>query len=345
MEKRFDSIDIAKFIAAIFVVAIHSNPLAEVSPLLDFIVSNGIARIAVPFFFITSAFFFFKNGCSWGRATKYCNRLLILYLSWFIVSLPKTIFDRFVCSEYPLGETVFRFVRSFFLTSTFSGSWFIVSCIFCALLFSKLEQLEDRKRTIITIIISVISYLWCVLTSEFGNCFNDLGISGFYKVYELIFAKPYCSIIVGIPYFAMGRYFAKHSEQIIDKVSKKKRLLYIALLLILLLAEVYASYTYNLGLSSDCYLFLLPSIAVIFPLILSVNIQVSNARIFRISSTIIFFSQFMLLYGCEFVEWYFSIQIINFCKFLFAIAFGLLLTWIILKLQNKKGFGWLKYFY
>lgn len=343
MEKRFDSIDIAKFIAAIFVVAIHSNPLIEISPLLDFIVCNGIARLAVPFFFITSAYFFFSNGCSGGP--RYCNRLLILYLLWFIVSLPKTIFDRFVCSEYSLGETIFRFIRSFFVTSTFSGSWFIVSCIFCALLFSKLEQLEDQNRTVITIVISAVSYFWCVFTSEFGNCFDNLGISGFYKIYELIFSKPYCSIIVGIPYFAIGRYFAKHSQQIIDKASNKKRLLSLVPLLIFLLAEVYISYAYNLGLSSDCYLFLLPCITVIFPLILSVDIHISNARLLRISSTIIFFSQFMSLYVCEFIEWYFKIQIINLCKFLFAVAFGLFLTWIILKLQNKKGFGWLKYFY
>lgn len=342
MKKNYDSIDLFKFIFCILIVALHADALYDFSPVLNTMVCEGIARLGVPFFFVASAFFFFKKPVTWENTKKYCKRLLILYAAWFIVSLPKTVFDRFICSDYSLIETVIRFVRSFFVTSTFSGSWFIVSCIWCALLYYLLERQTEKRRRVITIVISVVIYLWTVLAAAYGTLIQNPGAKTFYDYYTLILGSPYCSLIVGVPYFALGRFFAKNENSV---KNKKAAVVGFAVCFALLMAEVWLTNTHGLVRATDCYLMLLPCIYFLFPLISGWEIRLKNARLLRVSSTIIFFSQFLFLFACELAEYALHIIIPNVCKFLFAVVAGFLLTWIILKLKDKKGFGWLRWFY
>lgn len=81
-----------KMIAAIFVVAIHSQPF---SGLTEVLVIYLFARIAVPFFFVASAFFFFKKPVEQQNIKGYVRRLAILYIFWFIIELPITILHSF----------------------------------------------------------------------------------------------------------------------------------------------------------------------------------------------------------------------------------------------------------
>ena len=223
MKRNYDAVDLAKFVLSIFIVALHADALYDVSPLLNTMVCGGIARLGVPFFFVVSAFFFFAKPVTWVGTKNYCKRLLTLYAAWFVVSIPKTIFDRFYCSDYPFGETLFRFVRSFFVTSTFSGSWFLVSCLWCALLYYWLEQRSEKVRRGITVGLSVVVYLWVVFSSAYGKLMTPLGMDGFYRVYSLLLASPYTSFLVGIPYFALGRYFAKRYYVNLGGVLRKER--------------------------------------------------------------------------------------------------------------------------
>lgn len=343
MIKNYDSIDITKFIASIFVVALHASALYDINPLLNTIVFEGIARLAVPLFFVISAFFFFQKEVTWERTKHYCKRLVVLYLAWFIVSIPKTIFDRFICSPYPIGETIFRFARSFFVTSTFSGSWFIISCVFCALLFYKLEQLREPKRRIITILIAIIVYLWITFTSAYGKLIDVIGIRELYDIYELVLANPYNSFLVGVPYFALGRVFAKNENR--GGTYSRPNCLLAFVSFMLLVVEVYLTNTNGLVKATDCYLLLLPCVFFLFPIVCNWNNSIQNARKYRIASTIIFFSQFLLLFMCEFVEWVMKITIPCMGKFVFTIVAALVLVWVVLKFQDRKGFGWLRYFY
>lgn len=347
MKKNYDSIDLFKFIFSILIVALHADALYDFSPLANAFVCGGIARLGVPFFFVASAFFFFKKLVTWNNTKKYCKRLLILYAAWFIVSLPKTVFDRFICSDYPLPETIFRFIRSFFVTSTFSGSWFIVSCIWCALLFYLLEKQKTSVRRTIVIALSILVYAWTVFTSAYGNSLENLGLGGFYAKYTLLFGSPYCSFIVGIPYFAIGRYFAVKDSKKQEGEGSKRPIAYagLAACLALLLTEVRFTNARGLTASTDCYIMLLPTTVFLFMIIKDLGLEIKRAKLLRVASTILFFSQFILLFTCELAEWAFKIMIPNIGKFLFAALFGLFLTWLILKLQDKKGFGWLRRFY
>ena len=56
-DKNYVGLDCFRLFAAFLVIAIHTSPLLSFSETGDFILTRIIARVAVPFFFMTSGFF------------------------------------------------------------------------------------------------------------------------------------------------------------------------------------------------------------------------------------------------------------------------------------------------
>ena len=83
--KNFNSIDIAKFVMAILVMSIHIS--TGLSPSTNDFLSNCLARIAVPFFFIASGFFFFRKteNLEFKNLIKTLKRIFLLFLGWTII--------------------------------------------------------------------------------------------------------------------------------------------------------------------------------------------------------------------------------------------------------------------
>lgn len=55
--KDYAGIDFFRIIAALLIITIHTSPLLTYSETGDFILTRILARIAVPFFLMTSGFF------------------------------------------------------------------------------------------------------------------------------------------------------------------------------------------------------------------------------------------------------------------------------------------------
>ena len=61
MKRQYASIDIARYVSALLVVCIHTFPFLEISETFNTYFIHTVCRLAVPFFFTTSGFFFFRN--------------------------------------------------------------------------------------------------------------------------------------------------------------------------------------------------------------------------------------------------------------------------------------------
>ena len=59
--KQYKSLDFAKFVCAILIIVLHTDPFSSYSKLLTFGFRNIVTVIAVPFFFATSGFLAFKK--------------------------------------------------------------------------------------------------------------------------------------------------------------------------------------------------------------------------------------------------------------------------------------------
>ena len=340
LKRSYNSIDLMKFILCFLVVAIHSDPFEDISPFLNRLFL-GVERLAVPLFFIASGFFLFKGGpLDKYQLVKYLKRMGLLYFAWFFISLPITIFNRFLMGEGSLSVKLFLFVKNFFFTSTFSGSWFLASCFFCTILFYFIYKWFPSKGGRIVIALSALAYLLCVSTSAWGNLMDGIGLRQSYNNLVFWFAKPYTSIIVGVPYFATGKYIAKKEDEL-----ESPHWLLILTLITLLLLEVYYTYTKQLCNSTDCYIMLLPCAYCVFVTSLKMDLKLKHPVEMRKTSTIVFFSQFIWLFLIEFVEWQFHIIIPHMGKFFIAVVLCLLTSFAVITLQKKRRFSWLRFFY
>lgn len=112
-----------------------------------------------------------------------------------------------------------------------------------------------------------------------------------------------------------------------------------------LFLEVDLTNRYSLARATDCYLMLLPCTFFLFPKILDWKIELKQAKWLRVASTIIFFSQFLLLFASEIAEWMLKVTIPCLAKFSFATLCGLAITGMAILMSNRTGLRWLKYFY
>ena len=122
----FPDLDIVKLLMAILVVEIHTRPFGATS------LVQGVDCVAVPFFFISSAFLCFRglntaqfsnsksSACTRVRNTT--KRLLQLYLIWTLIYIPVSLFGYINSGLTPL-KTLLYFIRGTILVGENIYTW------------------------------------------------------------------------------------------------------------------------------------------------------------------------------------------------------------------------------
>ncbi len=121
---QYYAVDIAKFVFAFIVVAAHMSPFGSFTATGDVLLIQGIARIVVPFFFLTSSFLFFskmqpdilKGAPSVRSLWRYVERIGIMYFFWTLL-INGLLALGYLINGVKAG--VFQLTRSFFLTAAY----------------------------------------------------------------------------------------------------------------------------------------------------------------------------------------------------------------------------------
>jgi len=337
--KNYDAIDLMKFIASIFVVALHTDAFFDINKNIFIFVCNGLSRLAVPLFFISSAYFLYlpeQNGLSKKRKMKYIKRLAILYSVWFIIYLPITIYNKFYLSEFTFLETIFRYFRSLLFSGGFSGAWYLSSCIFCTWLFKKIDDIGGGGKDKEIYIFIILIYILCVITSSYNKILDICHLRNVYNIYEMLFCQPYLSIIAGIPYFYIGRYLARNQK-------KKISIIVTIIAILLFISEVFIVNKFNLGKPINHYFSLAPCAYIVFINIKENTLYIPYAKILRKMSLVIYLSQFLWIFFMEFIEWLFKISITQTEKFCCVIILCVITYVILSVLCEYRNFKWIKY--
>ena len=99
MGKNYNLIDLIKFIMALCVVTIHTYIVDSMESSLVQDILYSIIRSAVPFFFITSAYFVMQRNEKDG-ILKYWKRIFQLYLSWSVINfISVSLLNHNLCVE------------------------------------------------------------------------------------------------------------------------------------------------------------------------------------------------------------------------------------------------------
>ena len=337
---RNQGLDTMKLILSVFVVMIHAE--VEIGILKPFL------RMAVPLFFITSAYFFFQkiDSCVTSQARRdvllrFLKRNLILYGFWFVVLLPITLYVRDWFSG-SLAQGIAGFLQSFLFNSTFRASWYIMAlnigmCI--ALLLSR--WLTPGAQVLVAL---PVYLLCCLFTNYYGIAARFDGVMTAYNGYIAVFRSLSNSFPVSLLWLSLGRWF----EQ--NHLPWAKRWLYAAAAVcaVALVGEYLLVSHYSLQMGDDAYLMLLPLCAVIFCLVKDSGSRWQPVRRSGHISTIVYASHASVItvvgavarkvMGAGFagVNWVILGASLVICAAICAIVF---------RLEKHRRFRWLRWAY
>lgn len=287
--------DIIKFVLSLFVLAIHTvvYPFA-LYPWL---------RIAVPLFFMMSSYFCFSKLKSepadrHGKVLKkFALRNIKLYVSWFILLLPFTLYLR--RSEYfsqGIWQGIESFIKGLFFGSTFVASWFITATIFGVLIIYYLSKWFKKKW----IILSISAFIFGLVTlqSSYVSCIQETALLSAIHVASRGLGGFVCSFPAAILWIFIGKCFA-------EAKSKGLPLWLLAVVLTLSCVGLYAEWRFVISLdgsyNNDSYFMLLPVCCALFAIIQRIPaIHWKPSAYLKHASTIIYVSHGSFIPFCSF---------------------------------------------
>ena len=297
MEKRvYNSIDLFKFVAAILVVAVHTHPLAGTGAEYYF---TCLCRIAVPFFFVATSFFFFRRPEPDIKA--YTKRLGTLYLLWLLLELP-WVYERFFVSfDHSLPLQLLNFFRCLLFSNTWWASWFIMACMIAVnLVWLLSKRCKWRNGTLLAL--AGVGYAISLTAAGYYG-FTDLFLNERMQFCHRAFTWCFCpanSFVVALIYVVIGKVLAESDWERwrISNPRWKTALLYL-LLLGLGFAEVHYM-KWSAGVT-DAWICLPPLALVGFVLLLQTDLKINAgfARWMRNVSILVYILHSILQYANE----------------------------------------------
>ena len=203
--KKYPLINAAKLYCAVLVVLIHALEIPD-GHYWGHLFKSTLSSQAVPFFFIASGFFFKKNRDivqdKKQFTLNYVKHLLTFYLVWVFISAPEILHQ--YLTKYPdgsffyLSALIFRRV----LCAGYGVFWYLLVLAESALVLGFILKKER------------LTYILAVL----GICLDliyqtDISLPGFRTFNQLIylvFSWNNNFLMKGLPYMAIGVYFANY---------------------------------------------------------------------------------------------------------------------------------------
>ena len=111
--------------AALLVIAIHTGPLLSLNGEANYLLTDILARIAVPFFFSVSGWFLVPRLLREGRAAliPFVKKLLLLYGAAVLLYLPLNLYN------HTLEESGFALLRDVLFNGTFYHLWYFPALV------------------------------------------------------------------------------------------------------------------------------------------------------------------------------------------------------------------------
>ncbi|MFR9239386.1 MAG: acyltransferase family protein [Clostridium baratii] len=328
MNKQNNCMDLSKFILSICIVSIHTKFL------------NGYiypwVRIAVPIFFIFSSYLFFKKieNKSFEEQNNILKGFIIrnlkLYVCWFIILLPITLYVR----KYFFNgiiQGIYDLFHDIFFGSTFLASWYIISSIIAVILIFYLSKVISNR---IIFIISVPMYLLgCIATNYSFILLNPSLFTNLFSKIEIIFGVPSNNFMVALIWICIGKIISDNKKKL-----NSKKIIFIKLIISLL--GLYLEYFILNNIlesdANDCYLMLIPTAYFLVLLILNSNIRIKHCRELRKISTIVYCMHFSIAVVLDnLIDLIHIRNPYNVVTFLGTLACSWIISIIILRIEKK----------
>ena len=275
---NYNAIDYFKLFCAFLVVGIHTEPFQ-----FNFWLDSAfgiLTRIAVPFFFVSSAFFFAKKAVTFKRCWQYCKRLLVLYILWSAVFITIEIIRANISIE---DIPFIVFVRPYF------HLWYLHASIVAAILYTILNSVLRGNRVLLLFIAGVI-FVTGVLISTYSSITDSVPLIHMFANWgpiKIVGTKN--GLFYGFPYFTVGAILSIAEVQNEERLSNKTLVLLIGIFFAALAAEGFAAVKLFHSTQTILWLSVLPLTVFVFIFVLRLELPSLRCALFcRKCSTIVY---------------------------------------------------------
>ena len=276
--KQKSSLDIAKFLCAILVLIIHTDPFGSYSKALSFGFRNVICVVAVPFFFATSGYLLREklgslntDGDQKQYMWKYLKRLAVIYLVWSAVYFPFVVI-KWLRAGFTFG-LVLEYIKDFFFEGSYSTIWFLPALMSAALIYWLLrKKLSGKGVFLVGCGCYVITLL---LSSYYGITARIPVLSRLGEAYYWFFDSVKNGLLFGLVFLSLGAMISQYD--CFSRMKKGLTLLCCIGSAFLICAEVVVYKVIGNTRGIDTIASLLPF--TFFALIFVLNLQVQPSKL------------------------------------------------------------------
>ena len=177
MNKNYTGIDYFRFIAALLIIAIHTSPLGSFSETGDFMLTRIIARVAVPFFFMTSGFFLISRyTCNAEKLGAFIKKTTLIYGVAILLYIPINVYNGY----FKMDNLLPNIIKDIVFDGTLYHLWYLpASIIGAAIAWYLVKKVHYRKAFLIASVLYIIglfgdSYYGIVKSVSCLNVFYNL---------------------------------------------------------------------------------------------------------------------------------------------------------------------------
>lgn len=274
------NIDVIRFFAIFLMIANHTSPFIQISPLLDFYVTRVVARITVPLFLMITGYFVLHKDTK--HMMQYTKKICIVYGICILLYIPINLYMGIPMDVASISKMIFvegTMYHLWYFPSLILGMWIVYGL------------LKVSNRTVTGCIVSLLYVIGLFGDSYYGFLEQIPIVHLFYTAIFSTFTSTRNGLFFAPIFLYMGYLIYQHP------IKCNKVYAYISF--ICMSIEGLLLHHFNVQQTDTMYLFLLPTMYFAF----SYWIQLShktNRRI-RMIATMMYILHPMVIVGIRFI--------------------------------------------
>ena len=295
--KSYAGIDCFRLIAALLIIAIHTSPLLSFSETGDFILTRVIARVAVPFFFMTSGFFLISGYTrNTDRLRTFIKNTLQIYGAAILIYIPINIYSGYFSREYLLPNII----KDIVFDGTLYHLWYLpAAALGGAIAWYLVKKAGDIGAMAIAFGLYLIGLLG---DSYYGIAEMIPGLRGFFDLVFQVTDYTRNGVFYAPVFFILGGFIADHQK----RPPLDQSVFGFAVSFGFMMGEALTLHDFNVQRHDSMYLFLLPCMFFLFHTLL--HLRGNRFRDLRTSALIIYIIHPMVIFGIRLVAKLLQVQ-------------------------------------
>lgn len=291
--KSIVGIDLFKLIASILIVILHC--IGWYFGQGGEIIKGIICPLAVPFFFISSGYFF-GRGLNKNKEQKreyfikYEKNLIKMYIVWSIIGIPFMVKGYYKIYNGNLPYIFLLMIRNVFFSGTFGIYWYLLAMIGASIL---IYIFISKNKIKLMYILSFVFFIFGVIYAGCQSLLDNNVI--FYYLFKLTWIVFSCErnfLMVGWFYMSIGYYFSTHN-------TKMKIFIPVVLLFVFTILKCGEYYLNSSGIFNGNKIYIMQSLQAIAYFLIALNLKLDFlsgcSKTMRELSSTIYFTHFLFI--------------------------------------------------